>query len=165
MGEVLDISEVAKGVFSRAKEILVHEGSLRRVRLVLNASGELKDEPEAGLRARGVAAVALFTVCETTYQVFEPLRLPPGESGKMPDGWIEDSQPHDCLDMRIEVPGQEPTCIVAPFSRCLDGTIEFGEQLEGLEEFKGPLPPSCDGNKGPVNTPQTWTFEFAEEDS
>jgi len=151
MSEVLDISVVAKGVFSSAKEILQHEGSLCPVRLVLNAAGELKDEQQAGQRAQGAAAVPLFTVCETTYQVFEPLRPPPGESGKMSDGWIEDSQPHDCLDMRTEVPGQEPTCIVVPFRRRLDGTIEFGEQQEGLVEFKGPLPPSCDGNKGPVN--------------
>jgi hypothetical protein len=151
MSEVLDISEVAKGVFSRAKEILQHDGSLCPVRLVLNAAGKLKDEPEAGQGAQGAAAIALITVCETTYQVFEPDRLPPGESGKMPDGWIEDSGPHDCLDMRIEVPGQEPTCILAPFSRCLDGTIEFGEQWEGMEEFRGPLPPSCEGKKGLEN--------------
>ena len=151
MSEVLDISEVAKGVFSRAKEILQHEGSLPPVRLVLNASGQLKDIQEDRQRTQRAAAVALFTVCETTYQAFESLRLPPGESGTMPEGWIKDTQPHDCLDMRIEVPGQEPTCIVVPFRRCPDGTIEFGEQLEGLEEFKGPLPPSCDGNKGPVN--------------
>ncbi|MGA2078646.1 MAG: hypothetical protein ABSH52_34600 [Terriglobia bacterium] len=151
MSEVLDISEVAKGVFSRAKEILQHEGSLCPVRLVLNASGQLKDVQEDRQRTQNAAAVAFFTVCETNYQAFEPLRLPPGESGKMPEGWINDSQPHDCLDMRIEVPGEGPTCIVIPFQRCPDGTIEFGQQLEGLEEFKGPLPPSCDGNKGPVN--------------
>ena len=160
MSEVLDISEVAKGVFSRAKEILQHEGSLCPVRLVLNASGDLKDEHEAGQRAQGVAAVALFTVCETTYQVFEPLRLPPGESGKMAEGWIEDGQPYDCLDMRIEVPGQEPTCVFAPFRRCLDHTIEFGEQWEGVEEFKGPLPSSCDGNRGLVNSTADLDFRL-----
>jgi hypothetical protein len=151
MSEVLDISEVAKGVFSRAKAILQHDGSLWPVRLVLNADGELKNEQEAGQRAQMAAAVALFTVCETTYQVFEPLRLPPGESGKMPDGWIEDSQPHDCLGMRIEVPGQEPTCIAVPFLRCLDGTIEFGEQWEGLEDFDIPPTPSGEGKKGLEN--------------
>jgi len=151
MGEVLDISEVAKGVFSRAKEILQHDGSLCPVRLVLNADGDLKDEQEAGQRAQGAAAIALITVCETTYQVFEPLRLPPGESGKMPDGWINDSQPHDCLDMRIEVPGQGPTCIAVPFRGCPNGTTEFGEHWEGLEDFTGLGPPTWDGDKGPMN--------------
>lgn len=151
MREVLDIREVANGIFARAKEILQQEGSLRTVRLVLNAAGELKDEQEVGQRAQGAPAVAFFTVCKTTYQVFEPDRLPPGESGKMPDGWIEDRQRHDCLDVRIEVPGQEPTCIVIPFRRCADGTIEFGEQWEGPEDFKGPAPPKCEAEEGQRN--------------
>jgi hypothetical protein len=116
MSEVLDISEVAKGVFSWAKEMLQHEGSLCPVRLVLNAAGDLKDEQEAGQRAQGVVAVALITVCETTYQVFEPLRLPPGESGKMPDEWIEGSQPHDCLDMRSKCQGRSRRASSLPFA-------------------------------------------------
>jgi len=151
MSEVLDISEVAKGVFSRAKLTLQHEGSLPPIRLVLNASGQLRDVQEDRKRKQRASAVAFFTVCETTYQAFEPLRLPPGQSGKMPEGWIEDSQPHDCLGMRIEVPGQEPTCIAVPFRRCLDGTIEFGEQWEGREEFKGPASPTGGGDKRQEN--------------
>jgi hypothetical protein len=151
MSEVLDISEVAKGIFARAKEILQHEGSLSRVRLILNGDGELEDGREAEPRTETVAAVAFFTVCEKSYQVFEPLRLPPGESGIMPEGWINDSQPHDCLDMRIEVPGQEPTCIVVPFRRCPDGRIEFGERWEGPEGFDGPAPPTGEAEQGPVN--------------
>jgi hypothetical protein len=151
MSEVLDISEVAKGIFARAKGILQHEGSLPPVRLVLNASGQLKDIQEDWQRTQMAAAVAFFTVCETTYQEFGPLRLPLGESGTMPEGWINDSLPHDCLDMRIEVPGQEPTCIVAPFRRCWDHTIKFGEQWEGPEDFKGPAPSPGDGDKGPEN--------------
>lgn len=151
MSDALDVREVAKGVFARAKEILQHEGSLRPLRLVLNAAGELKGWQEAGQRAQGSPVVASFRVCANTYQVFEPLRLPPGESGKMPDGWIEDGQPHDCLEMQIEAPGEKPTCIIVPFRRCWDHTIEFGEQWEGPEDFKGPAPPTRDGNKKPEN--------------
>jgi len=151
MGDVLDISEVAKGIFAVAKEILQHEGSLPPVRLVLNASGQLKNVQDDRPRTQRAPAVAFFTVCETTYHAFEPLRLPQGEPGTMPEGWINDSQPHDCLDIRIEVPGQEPTCIVVPFRRWPDGTFEFGEQCEGRVDFDSPSPPSGRGNEGLEN--------------
>ena len=151
MREVLDIREVAKVIFATAKEILQQEGSLRPVRLSLNAAGELKGEREAAQRTQGAADVAVFTICETTYQVFEPHRLPAGESGEMPYGWIKDHQRHDCFHMRLEVLGQEPTCIVVPFRRCPDGTLEFGEQWEGPEHIEGPPPPTCEGNEGAEN--------------
>jgi hypothetical protein len=52
MSEVLDIGEAAKGIFARAKENLQCEGSLPPVRLVLNASGQLKDIQEECGRER-----------------------------------------------------------------------------------------------------------------
>jgi hypothetical protein len=185
MAEALDIWEVAKAIFARAKEILQQEGSLHPVRLVLNTAGELRSEHissdgktaacglsrelfpsedsgvyfgvppaaprEAGQKTKRAAAVAFFTIRQATYQVFEPYRLPPSAPGKMPDGWIKDSQPHDCLDMRIEVPGQDPACIAVPFRRYPDGSIEFGEQWDGPEDFEGPAPPSSEAEGGLKN--------------
>jgi hypothetical protein len=161
VAELLDIREIAQGLLTKAKKLLQEHGYLRPVGLILSATGELealdldgRDKPvrrqrirEFRHKARGATAVASFMIHEASYQVFEPLRLPPGETGEMPGGWVKDGQPHDCLDLRIEVPGQEPTSITVPFSRCENGTIEFGEEWEGPDDFKGPAPPRCEGEE------------------
>jgi hypothetical protein len=163
MRESLDVRKVAETLFAKAKEILQEHGDLTPAGFVLEASGELEVidlyGPDAAARreraaefrqkARRATAVASFTVGQKTYQVFDPFR--PEEAGKMPAGWLEDRQEHDCIEMRIEAPGQEPKCVIVPFRRQRNGMVEFGEQWEGPEDFKGPAPPSCEGEEGPTN--------------
>jgi hypothetical protein len=165
VAELLDIREIAQRLLTKAKELLQKHGYLTPVGLILSETWELEaldlDGRDKAVRsqrirdfrhkARGATAVASFMIHEATYQIFEPLRLPPGETGEMPVGWIEDGQPHDCLDLRIEVPGQEPTSITVPFRRCENGKIGFGEQWEGPNDFKGPVPPRSAVEEGLKN--------------
>jgi hypothetical protein len=163
--EVLDVREVARRLFAAAKELLQKFGCLAPVGLVLNATGQIEpvdlDGEDKNARREclrqfrrtgpSMTGVAFFTIRETSYQVFEPLRLPPGLTDKMTGGWIDDGRPHNCLDLRIEVPGQEPTSITVPFRRFPEGVIEFGEQWEGSDDFKGPAPPMCEAEEGLKN--------------
>ena len=161
--EDLDVRKVAEGMFTRAKELLQKYGDLDPSGFVLEATGELEvvdlNGPDAAARrerarefrqkARRATAVASFTICHNTYQAFEPFRAQ--EAGKMPRGWIADRQEHNCIEMRVEAPGQEPTCVIVPYWHHPNGIVEFGERWEGPEDFKGPAPPSCEGEEGPTN--------------
>ena len=162
VAEVLDIREIAQGLLTKAKELLQEYGYLTPVGLILSATGEIEEVDLDGrdktvrrqrlrefhIKARGATTAAFFMIREASYQVFEPLRLPSGETGEIPEGWIEDGQPHDCLDLRIEVPGQEPTSITVPFRRSADGTIEFGEQWDGPDDFNGSASPGSEAEEG-----------------
>ena len=163
MIEDLDVRRVAESMFARAKELLQKYGDLNLTGFVLQATGELEvidlyrpDEAarrdrarEFRQKARRATAVASFTICHTTYEAFEPFGAE--HAGKLPRGWIENGHQHDCIEMRIEAPAQEPTCVIVPFYRHPNGIVEFGEQWEGPEDFKGPAPPSCKGEEGPTN--------------
>jgi hypothetical protein len=160
MIEDLDVRRVAEGMLIRAKELLQKYGDLDPTGFVLEATGELEvvnlNGPDEAARrerarefrqmARRATAVATFTIHHRIYRVFEPFRAE--EKGKMPRGWIADRREHDCIEMRIEAPGQEPTNVMVPFSRHLNGMVEFGEQWEGPDDFKGPAPTSCEAEEG-----------------
>ncbi len=163
MMEDLDVRRVGEGLFAKAKELLQECGDLNLTGFVLEATGELEvvdlNGPDAAARrerkrefrqkARRATAVASFTICHNTYQAFEPFRAQ--EAGKLPRGWIADRQEHHCIEMRIEAPGQEPTCVIVPFYPNPNGMVEFGEQWEGPQDFKGPAPPSGESEEGPTN--------------
>ncbi len=69
----------------------------------------------------------------------------------MPRGWIADRQAHHCIEMRIEAPGQEPKCVIVPLPRTRTGWLNFGEQWEGPQDFKGPPTPMAKAKKGRQN--------------
>ena len=163
MGRQLDVRGVAESMFAGAKELLQKHGDLSPRGFVLEATGELEvvdlygpNETERRERvrefrqkARRAITVASFTICHTTYQVFEPFR--PEEAVEMPSGWVVDRQPHGCIEMRIEARGQEGNSVIVPYRRHPNGVVDFGEQWEGPEDFEGLPPPSCEAEEGLKN--------------
>jgi hypothetical protein len=158
----IDVRKIADMVFERAQRYCQEHGVLVRGCFLLTSSGELtvlsREDSDAAERERCQPfrrmapesdPVAIFTLRDSRYRCFpreDPLR--PGEDEGVPDGWIADGKLHDCLNLRIEVPGEKAFCVAAPYHWDEDGTIAFGEASEGAEDFAGPAPPCCASEEG-----------------
>jgi len=150
----IDLRKLADLLFEQAKRYGSENGVLPRGRVLLRASGALTALPMDGegvterehqweivrQAAQEFDAVAIFTLRHSSYRCF-PHGDPesPGENS-VPDGWIADGKLHDCLNLRIEVPGEKAIYLAVPYQRDNRGKIEFGESSEGAEDFIGLAP-------------------------
>src|SRR5579863_1854188 len=110
----MDVRKLAHALFERVTRYCLENRVLLRARFLVNASGELASipfsEPRLDRTPDGGESepVAIFTLRDSLYRCYpaEDSSESDSEAG-VPDGWIADGEPHHCLNMRIEVPGQK----------------------------------------------------------
>lgn len=168
MESSIDVRAYAYGVLERFKKGLQEMGYLLPTGLVLEPTGRIdafeldlsnkEAEKQAmerlGRLARETQAVAVFTIKDTSYQVFPREGEEPATRTNDPnqaDSFCPDGVPRTCICMEIRVEGQTPTIVMIPYRISEQGKIEFGERAEAPLDFIGPEPPDLGSDDSVAN--------------